>query len=195
VPKSYLYIPVPDFIVRSSAWLLLLYRKIRFGCAFRKIPLTQGKFAVVDPEDFQKLNAHKWFVKKSGNNIFYAIRAMRRVNGRKKNISMHRQIMGATPPGLVIDHKDSNGLNNTKENLRIVTSAQNIYNNRKTAKKTSSKYKGVCYKKQKNKYCATIGHHGHRKFLGYFENETDAAKTYDQAAKKLFGQFAKLNFD
>jgi hypothetical protein len=184
--KSYLKIPIPNCLVRLGVWLLLRYRKIRFGCAFRKIELTQGKFAVVDPEDFEKLNTHKWYAANNYHNTFYAVRKIGRRNGKIKHISMHRQITKPLP-GLVVDHKDGNGLNNRKENLRIATEAQNHCNCRKTSKKTTSKYKGVCYNKQRSKFRADI------KCNGHFDNEIDAAKAYDQAAKKHYGEFAKLN--
>jgi hypothetical protein len=191
--KSYFKIPIPDCLTRLAVCFLLRYRLRRYGCAFRKIELTKGKFAIVDPENFEELNAHKWYAAGCNNN-FYAVRYAGRTNGKKKFISMHRQIMGGTPPGFIVDHKDGDGLNNRKENLRIATSAQNNCNCRKTFKKTTSKYKGVCYNKQRNKYRADIGHNSHRKFLGHFDNEIDAAKAYDEAAKRLHGDFAKLNF-
>jgi hypothetical protein len=98
------------------------------------------------------------------------------------------------PAGSIVDHKYGDGLDNRKINLRIATEAQNRYNRRKTSKRTSSKYKGVYYKKQCSKYCAVIGCNGKKTFLGHFDNEIDAAKAYDEAAKKLFGEFARLNF-
>ncbi|MGB8225969.1 MAG: HNH endonuclease [Sedimentisphaerales bacterium] len=187
-----LSIPVPKFIIRFGVAVLLAYRLHRFGCAFRKIALTQGKFAIVDQEDFEELNTHKWYAAGCANN-FYAVRVIGRINGRKKHISMHRQIT-QPPPGFVVDHKDGDGLNNRRENLRVVTETQNHYNSRKCSKTTSSKYKGVCYDKQRNKFRAEIKYNGHRKFLGHFDNEIDAAKAYDKAAKLYYGEFAKLNF-
>jgi hypothetical protein len=107
---------------------------------------------------------------------------------------MHRVIMNA-PADRFVDHKHGEGLDNRKENLRIVTCAQNQYNRRKmTTRQTSSKYKGVYFRKNYKKYCAQIRYKGKRMHLGYFDNETDAAKAYDEAAKKLFGEFARLNF-
>jgi hypothetical protein len=172
---------------------VLFYRKKYFKVAFRKIRLTQGKFVIVDPEDFEKLNQHKWYAVRAGLDHFYAVRqagyAYRKANHR----AMHRFIM-QPPPGFVVDHKDGAGLNNTKANLRIVTTAQNGYNSKKTVNQTSSKYKGVCYDRLRNAFRADIGYKSHRKFLGHFDNETDAAKAYDKAAIELYGEYANLNF-
>ncbi len=102
---------------------------------FRLIPLTQGKFAIVSAEDYDRLAQHKWCAVK-GRDTFYAKRV-----SKGRVVSMHREIMRA-PKGVVCDHKNHDGLDNRKSNLRLCTSAQNQYN--KMAKKgCSSRYKGV----------------------------------------------------
>lgn len=152
----------------------------------RFIPLTQGKFAVVDAEDYDWLAKYKWFVSQSGNS-FYAMRSRR---GTK--VLMHRQIMNASN-GLLVDHIDGNGLNNRRCNLRLCTRYQNSCNSRPYKNNLYSKYKGVNWDKRYNRWYARIHKLGKRFFLGSFDNEIDAAKAYDKKAKELFGEFAYLN--
>ena len=171
--------------------LLLLYRRARYGYAFRRIPLTQGKYAIVDPEDFERLNKHKWCAVKSCN-TFYANRTIY-VGKKSISIRMHREII--QPTGyLFVDHINHNGLDNRKANLRLATCAQNNYNSRNFRKSESSKYKGVRWNKQIKKWAVIICFNKKSKFIGYFEDEKQAAKAYDKAAKKYHGQFASLNF-
>lgn len=150
------------------------------------IPLTKGKFAIVDAEDYPWLSKHKWYAIKSDIR-FYAYRAH-----RKRNISMHRQIMNA-PKNMFVDHIDGNSLNNTKANLRLATSIQNTWNRRKYNVPSRSKFKGTVWVK-KQKWQARICINGKRLYLGSFNNEADAARAYDKKAAELFGQFAYLNF-
>jgi hypothetical protein len=152
----------------------------------RLIPLTRGKFAIVDADDYQFLSKYTWFAEGTSKHCY----AVRKKNGR--SIKMHRQIMNA-PDHLVVDHIDHNGLNNRKENLRICTFAENCRNIRSTASKTS-KYKGVHWNKRMKKWAAQITFENKTYHLGYFTNETAAARAYDEKAAELHGQFASLNF-
>jgi hypothetical protein len=185
-------ITVPDRLGRLFIALLLLYRRARYGYAFRRIPLTQGKYAIVDPEDFERLNKHKWHAVKSGS-TFYAIRCVGPAK-RTTYIRMHREILHP-PDHLVVDHINHNGLDNRKANIRPATRAQNNFNRLiAKGKNSSSKYKGVSWKKDRKKWRARIHVNGRYKFLGYFKEEKQAAKAYDEAAKKYHGEFASLNF-
>ena len=177
---------VLDCLLKPALSFLLLYRRIRFGFPFRKIPLTKGKFAFVDPADYRSIKKFKWSVIEKSH-IFYAVRYH-----RKNEIRMHRQITNA-PPHFVVDHIDHNGLNNTRKNLRLCTRAQNSLN-QKIRKGCSSKYKGVYWHKRDKKFYARISHKGKSYHLGCFNNEILAACSYDKKAKELFGEFAFINF-
>ena len=194
MPIFYLPIPYPAFIAHICVWFLLRRRKKKYGIAFRRIKLAcgkneaQNKYALVDPDDYQKLSQYNWECFEKESRGRYAIR----LEGRKI-VSMHREIMNA-PDGKVVHHDDGNGLNNTKENLRIVTVSENNKYVRKRGRAASSKYKGVSLEKRNGKWRAGIKSDGKYKSLGYFENEEDAARAYDEAAKVHHGNFAVLNF-
>jgi hypothetical protein len=95
---------VPEFVCRGCVWIVLLYRRLRYGYPFRRIPLTQGKFAIVDPGDYERLAKYKWFAVRYERG-FYAVRAIKAKDGRgrQKNVRMHREILGV-PEGKIIDH-------------------------------------------------------------------------------------------
>ena len=173
--------------------MLLLYRRIRYGYAFRRIALTQNKYAIVDPEDYERLSKYKWHIN-TGRGTFYAARCMWVRRERKtKSIKMHREIMKIDDE-LYVDHINGDGLDNRKANLRAVTIMQNSWNMKKVRRNCWSRYKGVTWNKRRNKWVAQIMTRGETKFLGGFEDEIKAAKAYDEAAKKYHGEFACLNF-
>ena len=162
----------------------------------RLIPLTQDKFAIVDAEDYERLNKYKWCISKTSNTN-YALRRIRGKmvkgkRGKHKTILMHRFILNA-PGHLVVDHINHNGLDNRKKNLRLCTQAQNLYNTLPRLNCTSQ-FKGVYWDKCRNLFAARLKHKGKRYFIGRFKNEIDAAKAYDKKARELFGEFAYLNF-
>lgn len=155
----------------------------------KTIPLTRGKVALVDDADFEWLQQWKWrTLKAAGNGIerWYAITGQ-----RKNTLSMHRVIMARyrSIDGLEFDHRDCNGLNNQRDNLRECTQKQNVGNSRKRLR-SSSKFKGVYWHKGTSKWMARIKN----KYLGIFHNEEEAARVYDDAAKATFGEFARVNF-
>lgn len=159
----------------------------RKGIVMKRIPLTQGKFAIVDDEDYEWLNQWKWTLNRCGKDGKY-LYAGREANG--KQIRMHRQILGLTKndPEMA-DHINHNGLDNRKCNVRICSNQQNQANS-KRKNVGSSKYLGVRW--HNNKWAASIGKK--RSHIGYYKNEIDAAKAYDKKAKELFGEYAHTNF-
>lgn len=164
----------------------------------KKIKLTQGKYALVDDADFEVLNKVRWSIHKSINrDVFYAKKNGEQKNYKKSTIYMHSFIM-KTPIGMETDHINGNGLDNRRSNLRVVSSAQN-HINQSSYKNTSSKYKGVTWHKHKHKWQAAIGFGGsvikrNNIYLGLFTSEKEAGRAYDEKAKELYGEFARLNF-
>jgi len=151
----------------------------------RYIPLTQGKFAVVSVEDYERLSQYNWCISRSGRRLY----ACRNENGR--HIAMHRFLMNP-PKGMVVDHIDGDGLNNRRSNLRVCTQQQNLWNTRPTGK--SSKYKGVSRDKQKKKWVVYVRCNDENLYCGRFDDEVEAARVYDREAFARFGAFAYLNF-
>jgi len=151
----------------------------------KEIKLTQGKVALVDDDDYEYLNQFKWTLKTwSKSNSLYAVR-YKKINGEYRVIPMHRVIMN-TPIGLEVDHKDHNGLNNQKCNLRNCTHSDNI-RNRRPSKTGTSKYLGVSYVTVRgNRY---ITAHCGKINLGYFDTEENAAKAYLDYADSVYGEF------
>jgi len=117
----------------------------------KKIPLTQGKYAIVDDSDYERLNKYKWYVNKIGHS-WYAVRDIRLPTGKLK-IYMHRFVLGLGKSDKhQIDHINHNGLDNRKANLRIVTRSQNHMNT--ITNYGTSKYKGISWHKLSRKWRA-----------------------------------------
>ncbi len=148
-------------------------------------------FVKVSDADYGWLTAFKWRVHAGGRmKRMYAIRT--KPGSGNIKILMHREIMGDEGP--FIDHIDHDGLNNQRENLRVVTKSENLRNQRKQFRNTSSRFKGVYFCKQTGRWAAGIKAGARKLRLGRFPTELDAARAYDAAAKEHFGEHACLNF-
>jgi len=185
-----LTLPIPVWLDRLFVWPVLAFRRLKFGYSFRRIYLSEGKWTIVDAVDYYWLNSFKWIVYGNRNNL-YAVRNSIVAPNETRPVYMHRVIMNP-PPGLLVDHRNTDSLDNRRQNLRFATPSQNMQNRRKK-KNTTSQYRGV-WLLSNGKYESQITHQGKKIWLGWFNSEIDAARAYDEAAKKYHGEFARLNF-
>ncbi len=156
------------------------------------IPLTKGQFAIVDDEDFQKVSAFKWqAVKGKYHKSFYAQRFFGIKKTGRQNISMHVFLMQHVD-GMEIDHRDGNGLNNQRCNLRFATHAQNCANRRKKSNNTSG-FKGVSFHRQSKKWRAVVRVLGKDISLGLHKTPELAHAAYCAGADRHHGEFAKAS--
>jgi hypothetical protein len=182
---------IPDWLDRICAWPILLYRKFKYGSAFRRIYLGHGFYTVVDPDDYYRFGRFKWHIRGNDKKM-YAVRDVIVGPGKTRLRSLHREIMG-NPLNFLIDHLNNIPLDNRTPNLRKATQSQNQQNINKR-KNTSSRFIGVCFRTRFKKWSSHIDHNKKRIHLGYFDKEIDAAHAYDTAAAKFYGKHARLNF-
>jgi hypothetical protein len=150
----------------------------------KKIKLDTGNYAIVDAVVYPILKDLDWILEKQGNNCYATLAGT--------NTKMHQLLM-PVKKGQVIDHKNSNGLDNRLHNLRVCSNQQNSFNRAKHRGGTS-KYKGVYWDKDAKKWRAEVMRDRVRHKLGRFNSEEAAAVAYDTAALMLFGEFARINF-
>jgi hypothetical protein len=147
------------------------------------IQLNNGYSATVDESDYDELMKYSWFAHIVGDKIYAR---------NTKMTYMHRLITNAHESA-VVDHRDNNGLNNTKDNLRCCNKSQNGANRKGPNKNSRSKYLGVCLFTQTNRWQARVQKDGKYYHVGYFKSEDEAALAYNKKAKELFGEFAYEN--
>lgn len=155
----------------------------------KRIPLTQGKFAIVDDNDFEWISKIKWYARKDRNNYY----AENHKGNRKSSTKMHRMIINA-PEGFSVDHINGDGLDNQRKNLRLCTTEENT-RNRDKQKNNTTGYKGVTIHKKTGLYQAQTTHHKKHVSFGYFKTAKEAARAYDKNIRLLHKDFSKTNFD
>jgi len=158
----------------------------------RKIKLTQGKYALVDDNDYDRLIKRKWFAHKTKGGLWY-VESWKRKGDRDKTLVlyMHRTVMRYFGRKFVIDHINNNGLDNRKLNLRKVTVRQNLLN-RFGWKNSTSRYRGVGWYPTRKLWMSRISINGKLKTLGYFKKEKEAAMAYKKVALKFNKEFTSL---
>jgi AP2 domain len=156
----------------------------------RTIPLTQGLVALVDEQDHGALTVFKWFARRGGS-TFYAVRNGPRPS--QPSIYMHRVLLSLVDgaSNVLVDHRNGNGLDNRRSNIRVASNMQNLANQHSRA--ATSRFKGVSWDSERGAWQANITFAYRKKYLGRFVSEVSAARAYDSAALSLFGPFARLN--
>jgi hypothetical protein len=162
----------------------------------REIPLTRGMVALVDDEDFEAVSRHRWHaVLKRGGRTWYAMTNVRKEDGRRTTIEMQAVVLGKDPGGRQIDHKNGNGLDNQRGNLRYATMSEQ---RRNSAARMNNKtgFKGVTLSyRPTGLYAAQLSTKEQRFTIGYFKTPEEAARAYDRKAREVYGEFARTNFD
>ena len=187
-----LTIRIPRWLDEMFVWPVMIYRKIKHGCVFRRIYLGEGLYTVVDPEDYYRYGHMKWCLGAHRTKA-YAICGVKQKDGSIRTAGLHR-IIKKPGKGRVADHWNNNSLDNRKSNLRSATRAQNCCNRPKSRFKKTSKYVGVSYEKGQNRWAVKLRYKGKRYWGGGYKTEIEAAKAHDKIAKKYQGEYAKLNF-
>src|SRR5258708_21472049 len=149
----------------------------------KELPLSRGYIALVDDEDFERVNRIKWSASPDGYNRITALGYLGVGQATRKRVMLHRFILDV-PKGMEDDHINRNSLDNRRRNLRICTRKQNSWN-RGADRDNTSGYKGVTWSKDRGKWLANVGYNGSNKHAGYFDDPLSAALAYDPLARIL----------
>ena len=139
-----------------------------------------GHFALVDDEDFDRVSQYKWHLLNSNSRLQYA--------HNKNQGRLHRFLLGLTDPKIEVDHKNGNGLDCRRENLRIATRQQQ-QQNRTVQSNCKSGFKGVSFFKRDGNFVAKINVNRKQIHIGYFSSAKEASVAYESKARELFGEF------
>ena len=160
----------------------------------REISLTQGKIAFVDDDDYEAVSQYRWHAHRVRPGLtWYAVTNKPRSQG-KGTIRMHILLMGIDPEGRQIDHKNGDGCDNRRSNLRWATYVEQRRNSGLGCRNTTG-FKGVSFDKTRGKYEAKTKTDGRFLHLGRFATAEEAARAYDRAAREHFGEYARTNFE
>jgi len=165
-------------------------RKIRKIGKFAYVPLTRGYIARIDATDIDLVKDYSWFAAVTKRTV-YAARTARKADGKPGMILMHRVILD-TSTSQQVDHKNHDGLNNTRSNLRECTNVENTHNQRKPLNNTSG-FKGVSWSKTNQKWFAQIQVSNKTRYLGQFDTPKEAHYAYCQASQELHGNYGHTN--
>ena len=188
--KINLTIGIPVWLDFIFTCPLLAYRLLRFGYTYRRIYLGEDEWTILDQQDYYRFGNLKWTISGNGKK-FYATRFLKIAPGQTKTLRLHREILNA-PADLLVDHINSDTLDNRRANLRLATHSQNTCNSR-IKSKGSSRFRGVQFRKRRG-WVAITYKDKKMIWIGTFDSEIEAARAYDAAAKKYHGEFARLNF-
>lgn len=155
--------------------------------------LTRGLCTTIDLSTFVWASGFSWYALSNGSGKFYAARD-KVIDGKKKTILLHREILNLGTGCLDGEHKDGDSLNNLASNLRPATRTQNHANRIRLPDHKHSKFRGVSVNHTGKAWTAQISINNKKKHLGSFLSESAAARAYDAAATAQFGEFARLNF-
>lgn len=172
--------------VKSRAYVRRNLAIMDLGNGISQVPLAGNRIATIDTADRHLVEGRFWHLRGSDRRARYAV-----CHSKERILQMHRLIMDASDD-VIVDHINGDGLDNRRCNLRLVTQSQNQWN-RRSASGSSSSYVGVSHRGN-GRWRAAITKNNKCVWLGTFGSEEEAACAYDVAARKMHGEFARLNF-
>lgn len=159
--------------------------------SYRLIPLTRGKWAIVDAEDYERLSRWNWHLSGSiARNNFYAARGTR-VGGKHRLIRLHHAVLGLDG-GIMVDHVDGDPLNCRKSNLRICNAAGNSQNHKRTSRNKSG-HTGINWHPTNKQWIVRVGSGRARKYIGGFKTLEAAVVARNAAFAEHYGEFARFD--